>query len=337
MGRKLFCMSAPPLAVRTAPPPPDDLPGAILRLKEERNALILAHYYQESELQDVADFVGDSLELARKGKEASQSVIAFCGVHFMAETAKILTPEKIVVVPDLEAGCSLADGCPAPFFSEWLRKYPGHTVVSYINCSAAVKALSDVIVTSSSAEAILRQLPDPIVFAPDRNLAAWLEKKLDRKFVVWPGTCVVHETFSEKRILDLMVRNPRARLVAHPECDERILAHAHFVGSTSALLRHVAESEYASFIVATEEGILHQMRRVAPGKELIPAPPDDGCSCNACPHMKRNTMEKLWHALNDLRPAIEVEESVRVRAKRSLDRMLELTAGKTFVPALGRS
>ena len=200
-----------------------------------------------------------------------------------------------------------------------------------------MKALSDVIVTSSSAEAILRQLPDPIVFAPDRNLAAWLEKKLGRKFVVWPGTCVVHETFSEKRILDLMVRNPGARLVAHPECDERILAHAHFVGSTSALLRHVAESDHGSFIVATEEGILHQMRRAAPGKSLVAAPPDDGCSCNACPHMKRNTMEKLWLALRDLRPAIEVEEEVRLRAKRSLDRMLELTAGKTFVPALGRS
>jgi quinolinate synthase len=324
-------------AVPSAPPLPDDLPRAILRLKEERDALILAHYYQESEIQDLADFVGDSLELARKGKESSRPVIAFCGVHFMAETAKILTPEKTVVVPDLEAGCSLADGCPAPFFAEWLRKYPGHTVVSYINCSAAVKALSDVIVTSSSAEAILRQLPDPIVFAPDRNLAAWLEKKLDRKLVVWPGTCVVHETFSERRILDLMVRNPRARLVAHPECDERILAHAHFVGSTSALLKHVAESEHSSFIVATEEGILHQMKRAAPDKELIPAPPDDGCSCNTCPHMKRNTMEKLWRALEGLRPAIEVPEEVRVRAKKSLDRMLELTAGKTFVPALGRS
>jgi quinolinate synthase len=328
-------VSATPLPLAPALPSPADLPEEILRLKEERNAVILAHYYQESEIQDLADFVGDSLELARKGKAAPQPVIAFCGVHFMAETAKILTPEKTVVVPDLEAGCSLADGCPAPFFAEWLRKYPGHTVVSYINCSAAVKALSDV--TSSSAETILRQLPDPIVFAPDKNLAAWLEKKLGRKFVVWPGTCVVHETFSEKRILDLMVRNPQARLVAHPECDERILAHAHFVGSTSALLKHVAESEHRSFIVATEEGILHQMRRAAPGKELIPAPPDDGCSCNTCPHMKRNTMEKLWLALRDLRPEIEVPEETRLAAKRSLDRMLELTAGKTFVPALGRS
>ena len=336
-SRRISAVSPSSPAASPVPPVPTDLPGAILRLKEERNALILAHYYQESEVQDLADFVGDSLELARRGKESPQPVIAFCGVHFMAETSKILTPEKTVVVPDLEAGCSLADGCPAPFFAEWLRKYPGHTVVSYINCSAAVKALSDVIVTSSSAEAILRRLPDPIVFAPDRNLAAWLEKKLGRKFVVWPGTCVVHETFSEKRILDLMVRQPEARLVAHPECDERILAHADFVGSTSALLKHVTESEHASFIVATEEGILHQMRRAAPGKELVPAPPDDGCSCNTCPHMKRNTLEKLWLALRDLRPAIEVEEEVRVGAKKALDRMLELTAGKTFVPALGRS
>ena len=335
--RRIAGVSSPRLPAAPAPPFPDDLPGAILRLKEERNALILAHYYQESEIQDLADFVGDSLELARKGREASQPVIAFCGVHFMAETAKILTPEKTVVVPDLEAGCSLADGCPAPLFSEWLRKYPGHTVVSYINCSAAVKALSDVIVTSSSAETILRQLPDPIVFAPDRNLAAWLEKKLDRKFVVWPGTCVVHETFSERRILDLMVRNPRARLVAHPECDERILAHAHFVGSTSALLKHVAESEHSSFIVATEEGILHQMKRAAPDKELIPAPPDDGCSCNTCPHMKRNTMEKLYLCLRDLSPRLEVAEAVRVKAKRSIDRMLEMTSGMSLAPALGRS
>src|SRR5512140_2944455 len=198
-------------------PLPTDLEGAIQRLKKERNAIVLAHYYQESEIQDVADFVGDSLELARKGKAAPQPVIAFCGVHFMAETSKILSPEKTVVVPDLEAGCSLADGCPAPLFAEWLRKYPGHTVVSYINCSAAVKALSDVIVTSSSAETIVSQLPDPIVFAPDRNLAAWVEKRLGRKFVVWPGTCVVHETFSERKLIDLMTRHPEAEVIAHPE------------------------------------------------------------------------------------------------------------------------
>ncbi len=314
-----------------------DFEAEIRRLKKERNAIILAHYYQESEIQDVADFVGDSLELARRGKEARETVIAFAGVHFMAETSKILTPEKTVVVPDLEAGCSLADGCPAPLFAEWLGKYPGHTVVSYINCSAAVKALSDVIVTSSSAEVILRQIPDPVVFAPDRNLAAWLEKKLGRKFVVWPGTCVVHETFSERKLLDLVVRHPEAEVIAHPECEPRILAHAAFVASTSGLLRHVVSSPKQAFIVATEEGILHQMQLAAPGKTLIPAPPDADCSCNTCPHMKRNTLEKLTRCLRDLAPAIEVPEAVRVKAKRSIDRMLEMTAGQTLAPVGSRS
>ena len=316
---------------------PADLPAAIRRLARERDAVILAHYYQEPEIQDLADFVGDSLELARRGKASPNAVVAFCGVHFMAETASILSPEKTVVVPDLEAGCSLADGCPAPLFSEWLGKRPGHTVVTYINCSAAVKALSDVIVTSSSAEVILRQLPDPIAFASDKNLAAWLEKRLGRTFAVWPGTCVVHETFSERRILELLAANPKARLVAHPECDEAVLRHAHFVGSTSALLKHVVASEETSFVVATEEGILHQMRRAAPDKELIPAPPDDGCSCNTCPHMKKNTLEKLYVALRDLAPRVEVDESLRERARRPIDRMLELTAGMTLAPVGGRT
>jgi len=313
-----------------------DLRAEIRRLKKERDAVLLAHYYQESEIQDLADFVGDSLELARRGKEAKESVIAFCGVHFMAETAKILTPEKTVVVPDLEAGCSLADGCPAPLFAEWLKRYPGHTVVSYINCSAGVKALSDVIVTSSSAEHILRQIPDPVVFAPDRNLAAWLEKKLGRTFVVWPGTCVVHETFSEKKILDLMVRHPDAELIAHPECEEKVLRLAHHVASTSGLLKYVTASPKKAFIVATEEGILHQMRRAAPDKELIPAPPDENCACNTCPHMKRNTLEKLHACLSRLAPRLEVEEGVRLRAKRSIERMLEMTAGLSLAPAGNR-
>jgi quinolinate synthase len=314
-----------------------DLEGAIQRLKKERNAVVLAHYYQESEIQDVADFVGDSLELARRGTAATETVIAFCGVHFMAETAKILNPEKTVVVPDLEAGCSLADGCPAPLFAEWLEKYSGHTVVSYINCSAAVKALSDVIVTSSSAEVILRQIPDPVVFAPDRNLAAWVEKRLGRKFAVWPGTCVVHETFSERKIVALMALHPGAEVVAHPECEERILKLAGFVGSTSALLKYVTGSPGRSFIVATEEGILHQMRRAAPDKELIAAPPDEDCSCNTCPHMKRNTMEKLYRALESLSPAIEVPEKIRIRAKKPIDRMLEMTTGLALKPAGNRS
>jgi quinolinate synthase len=328
------------VALPLAPAPIDptlDLESEIVRLKKERDAVILAHYYQESEIQDLADFVGDSLELARRGTKVTESVIAFCGVHFMAETAKILNPEKTVVVPDLQAGCSLADGCPAPFFAEWLRKYPNHTVVSYINCSAAVKALSDVIVTSSSAETIIRQLPDPIVFAPDRNLAAWVEKRLGRKFVVWPGTCIVHETFSLKKLMDLVVRHPDAEVIAHPECESALLDHAEFIGSTSALLSHVAESPRKSFIVATEEGILHQMHRVAPEKELIPAPPDENCACNTCPHMKRNTLEKLYLCLRDLEPTIEVPEEIRVPAARSIDRMLEMTAGMSLAPVGNRS
>ena len=330
-------MSALPIT-RPAPVDPSlDLEAAIRRLKKEQNAVVLAHYYQESEIQDLADFVGDSLELARRGTQVQEQVIAFAGVHFMAETSKILTPEKTVVVPDLEAGCSLADGCPAPLFGEWLKKYPGHTVVSYINCSAGVKALSDVIVTSSSAEVILKQIPDPVVFAPDRNLAAWLEKKLNRRFVVWPGTCIVHETFSEKKLVDLMTRHPEAEVIAHPECEERILRHAAVVASTSGLLKHVATSSKTAFIVATEEGILHQMRRAAPGKTLIPAPPDADCACNICPHMKRNTLEKLYLCLRDLAPAIEVPEDVRVKAKRSIDRMLEMTAGMALTPVGSRS
>jgi quinolinate synthase len=324
----------------TPVPPVDpslDLEAEIGRLKRERGAVILAHYYQESEIQDLADFVGDSLELARRGREAREDVIVFCGVHFMAETAKILTPQKRVVVPDLLAGCSLADGCPAPLFAEWLKRYPGHTVVSYINCSAEVKALSDVIVTSSSAEHILRQLPDPVVFAPDRNLAAWLSKKTNRTFAVWPGTCVVHETFSEKKLLELMARHPGAEVIAHPECEEAILRHAHVVASTSGLLKHVATSSKLSFIVATEEGILHQMHRAAPQKELIPAPPDESCACNTCPHMKLNTLEKLFLCLKDLAPEIHVKEKIRVRAKRAIDRMLEMTAGLASPPPAGRS
>ncbi|HMA29981.1 MAG TPA: quinolinate synthase NadA [Thermoanaerobaculia bacterium] len=326
--------------VTARPAPVDrslDLEAAIRRLKKERDAVVLAHYYQESEIQDLADFVGDSLELARRGTQVDSPVIAFAGVHFMAETSKILTPEKTVVVPDLEAGCSLADGCPAPLFEEWLKNFPGHTVVSYINCSAAVKALSDVIVTSSSAEVILRQIPDPVVFAPDRNLAAWLEKKLNRKFVVWPGTCIVHETFSEKKLIDLVTRHPGAEVIAHPECEERILRHAAVIASTSGLLKHVVNSPKTAFIVATEEGILHQMRRAAPDKTLIPAPPDADCACNTCPHMKRNTLEKLYLCLRDLAPAIEVPEDVRVRAKRSIDRMLEMTAGMALTPVGSRS
>ncbi len=314
-----------------AMPPHDQLEAEIVRLKKERNAVILAHYYQESEIQDLADHVGDSLGLARAAQKTDADVIVFCGVHFMAETAKILNPSKIVVLPDLEAGCSLADGCPAPAFEQFLKKHPGHTVVSYINCSAAVKALSDVICTSSNAVHIVNQLPrdQKIVFAPDQHLGRWVMKKTGRDdLVLWPGSCIVHETFSEKKIIELLLRNPGAELIAHPECEEAVLRHASFIGSTSALLKYVKESKTETLIVATEEGILHGMRHAAPHKKLIPAPPEDeSCSCNQCPHMRRNTLEKLYLCMRDLQPRLEMDEALRLRAKTPIDRMLEMSVG----------
>jgi quinolinate synthase len=307
---------------------PDELEAEIRRLKRERNAVILAHYYQESELQELADFVGDSLQLSQAAAKTQADVIAFCGVHFMAETAKIINPTKIVVVPDLDAGCSLADGCPAPVFERWLAKYPGHTVVSYINCSAEVKALSDVICTSSNAVKIVKALGDQkIVFAPDRHLGAFVAKQAERPdLVCWQGTCVVHETFSERRLIELMAQHPDAEVIAHPECHDGILRHAKFVGSTSALIDYAKRSGAKTYIVATEAGILHRMQREAPGKTLIAAPPDDeSCSCNVCPHMRRNTLEKLYLALRDLAPRVNVPEPVRVRALRPIQRMLEMS------------
>jgi quinolinate synthase len=311
-------------------PPDDQLEDEIRRLKKERNAVLLAHYYQESEIQDLADHVGDSLGLARAAQKTTADVIAFCGVHFMAETAKILNPDRIVVVPDMAAGCSLADGCPADQFEAFLKKHPDHTVVSYINCSAAVKALSDVIVTSSNAVKIVEALPKdrPIVFAPDQHLGRWVIKKTGRDMVLWPGSCIVHETFSEQKIIELLVRHPDAELIAHPECEEPVLRHAHFIGSTTALLKHAVSSPKKTFIVATEEGILHSMRRDAPDKTFIPAPPEDeSCSCNQCPHMRRNTLEKLYLCLRDLKPRLEMDEELRLRAKRPIDRMLEMSTG----------
>jgi quinolinate synthase len=308
---------------------PAELEAEIRRLKHERNAVILAHYYQEDELQDLADHVGDSLQLSQAAATTQADVIAFCGVNFMAETAKILNPNKIVVVPDLDAGCSLADGCPAPVFERWLAKYPGHTVVSYINCSAEVKALSDVICTSSNAVKIVKALGDQrIVFAPDRHLGAFVAKQAARPdLVCWQGTCVVHETFSERRLLELMAQHPEAQVIAHPECPEGILRHASHVASTSGLIDYARKSPHPSFIVATEAGILHKMKQAAPGKILIPAPPDDeSCSCNLCPYMRRNTLEKLYLALRDLKPQIDVPEPVRVRALRPIQRMLEMSA-----------
>src|SRR3954463_12259348 len=305
-----------------------ELEAEIVRLKRERNAVILDHYYQESELQDLADHVGDSLQLSQAAAKTSADVIAFCGVHFMAETAKILTPHKVVVVPDLDAGCSLADGCPAPVFERWLAKYPGHTVVSYINCSAEVKALSDVICTSSNAVKIVKALGDQkIVFAPDRHLGAFVAKEAARPdLVCWQGTCVVHETFSERRLIGLMAAHPDAEVIAHPECHEGILRHAKHIASTSGLIDYAKKSPVQTFIVATEAGILHKMQQAAPGKTLIAAPPEDEtCSCNLCPHMRRNTLEKLYLCLRDLQPQVDVPEATRVRALVPIQRMLEMS------------
>ncbi len=307
---------------------PDELESEIRRLKTERNAVILAHYYQESEIQDLADFVGDSLQLSQAAAKTTADVIVFCGVHFMAETAKILNPDKIVVIPDLAAGCSLADGCPAPVFAKWLEKYPGHTVVSYINCSAEVKALSDVICTSSNAVKIVKALGDEkIVFAPDRYLGAFVAKQANRPdMVTWEGSCIVHESFSERRLLELMAKHPDAEVIAHPECHEGILRHATHVASTSGLIQYAAKSPKTTFIVATEAGIMHKMQQAAPGKTLIPAPPEDeSCSCNECPFMRKNTLEKLYLCLRDLQPQIDVPEAVRVKALVPIQRMLEMS------------
>jgi quinolinate synthase len=310
-------------------PPPDQIEDEIRRLKKERKAVLLAHYYQESEIQDLADFVGDSLQLSQAAAKTDAEVIAFAGVHFMAETAKILNPDKIVVVPDLDAGCSLADGCPAPVFSKWLEKYPDHKVVSYINCSADVKALSDLICTSSNAVKMVASFPrdQKIVFAPDRHLGKWVMKQSGRDdLVLWQGTCIVHETFSERRLIELMSKHPDAEVIAHPECEESILRHAKYIGSTSALIAYAKKSPTQTFIVATEEGILHKMHQEAPGKTLIAAPPDDEtCACNKCPHMRRNTLEKLYLCLRDLQPRVEVPEPVRMRALKPIERMLELS------------
>jgi quinolinate synthase len=307
----------------------EELEAEILRLKKERNAVILAHYYQESEIQDLADFVGDSLQLSQAAAKTQADVICFCGVHFMAETAKILNPDKIVVIPDLAAGCSLADGCPAPAFARWLEDYPGHTVVSYINCSAEVKALSDIICTSSNAVKIVKSLAgQKVVFAPDKFLGAFVQKQTGRDdIVLWQGTCIVHESFSERRLLELQAKYPDAEIIAHPECHEGILRHARHVASTSGLIDYVKQSPAQRFIIATESGILHKMQKEAPGKELIPAPPEDeSCSCNECPFMRLNTLAKLYLCLRDLQPRVEVSEPVRVRALQPIQRMLELSA-----------
>jgi quinolinate synthase len=304
-----------------------DLEDEIARLKKDRNAVLLAHYYQDSEIQDVADVIGDSLQLSQAAAKTRADVICFAGVHFMAETAKILNPERTVVIPDLEAGCSLADGCPADRFAAWKARYPGAVVVSYINCSAEVKALSDYIVTSSNAEKIVRSIPEDkeVLFAPDKNLGAYLEKKIGRKMRLWQGTCVVHETFSERKIVELKTRHPEALLIAHPECEEAVLRMADYIGSTTALLNYAVASPKNTFIVATEVGILHQMKKQAPDKEFIAAPPMANCACNECPFMKKNTLEKVYLALRDLAPRIEMSPQLVARARTPIDRMLALS------------
>ena len=304
-----------------------DLEDEIARLKKEKNAVILAHYYQDSEIQDVADFIGDSLQLAQAAVKTKADVICFAGVHFMAETAKILNPDKIVVIPDLEAGCSLASGAPAAKVALWKARYPGAVLASYINCSAEVKALSDYIVTSSNAEKIVSSIPadKTVLFAPDKNLGGYINKKLGRNMILWPGTCIVHDTFSERKLIGLKERHPGALVLAHPECDDVILKMADYVGSTTGILNFATKSDAKSFIVATEPGILHQMQKASPDKEFIPAPPEANCACNECPHMKKNTLEKVYLSLRDLEPRLEMNEALLNAARVPIDRMLELS------------
>ncbi len=304
-----------------------DLEAEIQRLKRERNAVLLAHYYQEGEIQDVADFLGDSLQLAQAAKKTQADVILFAGVHFMAETAKILNPDKVVVVPDMAAGCSLADGCPADRYRAWRAKYPGAVGITYINCSAEVKAESDYICTSSNAEKIVRAIPEDkeILFAPDKNLGRYLMEKLGRPMRLWQGSCVVHETFSYRKIVALKERHPDAKLIAHPECEEPLLRMSDFIGSTTALLQYTIKDDAQKYIVATESGIIHQMRKASPKKEFIEGPPEGNCACNECPFMRLNSMEKVYLALRDLTPRIEMDVTLRERARLPIDRMLALS------------
>ncbi|HEX8384095.1 MAG TPA: quinolinate synthase NadA [Sphingomonas sp.] len=315
-----------------------DLRAEIDRLRRERNAVILAHYYQKPELQDLANYVGDSLDLSRRAAETDADVIAFCGVRFMAQTAKILSPDKIVVLPDMDAGCSLEDSCPPEQFAAFRAKHPDHIALTYINCSTEVKALSDVIVTSSSAEKILSQIPadQPIIFGPDRNLGGYLVRKTGREMLLWPGVCIVHEAFSETELMKLQAEYPGAPVAAHPECPAVILDHADYVGSTRGILEYANAMPGDTLIVATEPHIIHQMQKTMPGKHFIGAPGADGnCNCNICPYMALNNLEKLYLALRDLSPRIEIEEGLRLRAKKSLDAMLAMASGTVGQGDLG--
>jgi quinolinate synthase len=309
------------------PTTPAELRAGIERLRSERNAVILAHYYQDGAIQDIADFIGDSLELARKAASTDADVIVFCGVHFMAETAKILNPGKTVLLPDLEAGCSLADACPADAFAAFRAEHPDHIAVSYINCTAAVKANSDLICTSSNAVDLVRQLPAdrPILFGPDENLGRWVQRQSGRELTLWPGSCQVHVAFSEQALLQLKLEHPGAEVLAHPECQQHLLDLADFIGSTSKLLHRAEESSAESFIVLTEPGILHQMRLKVPAKTFYEVPGADGCSCNACPYMRLNTLEKLWQCLEHMEPAIEMDEQLRLKALAPIEKMLAMS------------
>ena len=305
-----------------------DLFAEIEKLKKEKNAIVLAHYYQEPDIQDVADYIGDSLGLAQQAEKTNADMIVFAGVHFMAETAKILNPTKTVVIPDLKAGCSLSDSCPPPLFKKFREQHPDHAVVSYINCSAGIKALSDVICTSSNAKIIVESFPkdQPIIFAPDKNLGAYINKVTGRNMLLWNGACMVHEIFSLEKITRLKVRHPQAKLISHPECEEPLLRISDFIGSTTQLLAYAKQSPAKEFIVATEAGIIHQMIKQAPDKIFIPAPPDNSCACNECPHMKRNTLEKVYLCMEYEQPEILMDEELRLQAKKSIDRMLEISA-----------
>jgi len=305
-----------------------DLFAEIERLKKEKNAIILAHYYQEPDIQDVADFIGDSLQLAQQAEKTEADIIVFAGVHFMAETAKILNPSKKVLLPDLRAGCSLADSAPPELFARFKEKYPDHVVISYINCSAGIKALSDIICTSSNAQKIIESLPkdQPIIFAPDKNLGAYLIKKTGRDMVLWNGACMVHEIFSLEKITKLKVRHPNAKVIAHPECEEAVLRVADYIGSTTGLLKFTQQDSGKEFIVVTESGILHQMQKASPEKTFIPGPPTNNCACNDCPHMKLNTLEKLYLCMEYETPEITMEEGLRIAARKPIDRMLQISA-----------
>lgn len=304
-----------------------DLFAEIETLKKEKNAIILAHLYQEPDIQDIADYIGDSLGLAQQAERTQADMIVFAGVHFMAETAKILNPTKKVVIPDLKAGCSLSESCPPPLFKKFKEQHPDHIVISYINCSAGIKALTDVICTSSNAKVIVESFPkdQKIIFAPDKNLGAWVNKETGRNMLLWNGACMVHEIFSLQKITRLKVRHPNAKLIAHPECEEPVLRIADFIGSTTQLLQFCKQDAAKEFIVATEAGIIHQMMKQAPDKTFIPAPPENSCACNDCPHMKRNTLEKVYLCMKYEQPELLMEESLRVQAKKSLDRMLEIS------------